>query len=88
MVPNSVILVVGINTRNQRTYMTKQFNMEDFNLWVQDTQDYSMIETKDSYINRKSNDCITYCTKILGMVPVEAWKHANNIHISESKRLK
>lgn len=67
--------------------MKKQFNMSDFNCWIQDTQDYSMINNKESYVARKSNDAITYCVKVLGMIPVEAWKHANNVHISESKRL-
>ena len=67
--------------------MTKQFNMNDFNTWIQDTQDYSMITTKEGYIARKSNDAITYCTKVLGMMPQQAWIHANNVYISESKRL-
>jgi len=49
----------------------KSFNMNDFNTWIQDTQDYSIIETKEAYIARKSNDCITYCVKVLGMIPVE-----------------
>ena len=65
----------------------KQFNLEAFNCWIQDTQDYSMIDDKDVYVTRKSNDAITYCTKILGMIPQDAWIVANNVHISESKRL-
>ena len=67
--------------------MKKQFNMNDFNSWIQDTQDYSMIETKEAYVARKSNDAITYCIKVLGMIPHDAWIHANNVHIQESKRL-
>lgn len=67
--------------------MSKQFNMNDFVTWCQDTQDYSYIETKEAFIERRSNDAITYCTKILGLIPQEAWKHANKVHIEESKRL-
>ncbi len=67
--------------------MKKQFNMETFNSWVQDTQDYSMITEKDAYVARKSNDAITYCTKVLGMVMHDAWIVANNVAIKESKRL-
>lgn len=67
--------------------MKKQFDMGKFNEWIQDTQDYSILETKEAYIARKSNDAITYCVKVLGMIPVEAWKVSNNVHIKESKRL-
>ena len=65
----------------------KEFNMSKFNEWIQDTQDYSIIETAEAYVERKSNDCITYCTKVLGLIPQKAWLHANNVHITESKRL-
>lgn len=65
----------------------KQFDLSKFNEWIQDTQDYSMINTKEGYIARKSNDAITYCVKVLGMMPQQAWINANNVHISESKRL-
>lgn len=68
--------------------MTKQFNMEEFNSWVQDTQDYSMIEDKDVYIERRSNDAFTYCTTVLGMIPISAWCKANLVHIKDSERLK
>ena len=63
------------------------FNMNDFNTWIQDTQDYSMITDKSVYLERKSNDAITYCTKVLGLIPQDAWIVANNVHIQESKRL-
>lgn len=66
----------------------KNFNEQEFNCWVQDTQDYSMITEESVYVARKSNDAITYCTKVLGMIPQDAWIIANNVHISESKRLK
>ena len=72
---------------NKGDNMETKFNMNDFNCWTQDTQDYSMISTKEEYIARKSNDAITYCVRVLGMIPVEAWTHANNVHIKESKRL-
>ena len=67
--------------------MTKKFNRSEFDYWRQDTQDYSMIKTKEVYIERVSNDCITYCTRVLGMMPLDAWIHANSVHIEESKRL-
>ena len=67
--------------------MKNKFNMNDFNTWIQDTQDYSMIDSKESYIARKSNDAITYCVKVLGLIPQDAWIIANNVHIQESKRL-
>ena len=65
----------------------KEFNMSKFNEWIQDTQDYSKIETAETYVERKSNDCITYCVKVLGLIPQKAWIHANNVYILESKRL-
>jgi hypothetical protein len=68
--------------------MKKQFNMDTFNAWLQDNCDYSMITCKDVYVNRKSNDAITYCTKVLGMMMHDAWIVANNVHIKESIRLK
>lgn len=67
--------------------MTKQFDFGLFTEWRQDTQDYSMIDTKDAYVARISNDTITYCVKVLGMMPQQAWIEANNVHIKESKRL-
>ena len=68
--------------------MKRQFDMETFNAWVQDTQDYSMITDKDSYVARKSNDAITYCTKVLGMIRLDAYIVANNVAIKEGIRLK
>jgi hypothetical protein len=65
----------------------QEFNMETFNAWVQDNCDYSMISTKEGYIARKTNDAITYCTKVLNLMPLDAWIVANNVHIKESKRL-
>lgn len=65
----------------------KQFDMDKFNLWIQDNQDYHMISDTNVYIERKSNDCITYCIEVLGMIPQDAWIVANNVHIKESKRL-
>ena len=67
--------------------MKKQFNMDTFNAWLQDTQDYSMITCKNVYVERKSNDAITYCVKVLGMHKLDAFRNANNVHINESKRL-
>jgi hypothetical protein len=73
---------------NKRIRMKKQFNMETFNTWIQDTQDYSMITNKDAYVTRKSNDAITYCTKVLRMIKVDAYIVANNVAIKEGIRLK
>jgi len=66
--------------------MTK-FNLDTFNLWIQDTQDYSKLKTVDVYLARKSNDCIDYCIRELGMIPQDAWIASNNMYIVESKRL-
>ena len=68
--------------------MKKQFNMEVFNAWCQDTHDYSMITDKEVYITRKSHDAISYCKDILGLHSLDAYRIANNVHIEESKRLK
>lgn len=65
----------------------KEFNYNEFMSWKQDTQDYSMVDTKEAYVARISNDVITYCVKVLGMYPQKAWIEANNVHIQESKRL-
>ena len=65
----------------------KDFNMDVFNEWKQDTQDYSMIKDVNVYIKRISNDCIHYCITVLGMIPQDAWIIANNVHITESNRL-
>ena len=67
--------------------MKSKFNMNDFNCWIQDTQDYSYIKDVEAYIARKSNDAIVYCIKVLNMIPQDAWIIANNVHIQESKRL-
>jgi len=67
--------------------MKRKFDQNKFNEWVQDTQDYSMIDSKEAYVARKSNDVITYCVKVLGMFSQEAWLTANEVYITESKRL-
>ena len=66
----------------------KEFNMDTFNIWIQDNQDYSMITDKYVYVERKSNDAITYCTKVLGMIMQEAWIIGNQVSINEYSRLK
>lgn len=82
-----VILIIGNNATQQGDRMTRQFDKVAFDAWRQDTQDYSMITDKDVYLARLSNDCITYCVKVLGTYPLDAYKIANNLHIAESKRL-
>lgn len=67
--------------------MKKKFDMSEFNCWVQDTQDYSMITDKEVYITRKSYDAISYCKNVLGLHNLEAFRIGNNVHIEESKRL-
>lgn len=67
--------------------MKKQFNENDFTCWTQDTQDMSYVNSKEAYIALRSNLCIEYCIKVLGMMPQDAWTTANNLHISDSKRL-
>ena len=61
--------------------------IERFNNWIQDTQDYSKIKTKEEYIARKSNDAVLYGIKVIGMTPHEAYKFGDAICKLETRRL-
>ena len=65
----------------------KNFNENDFNAWIQDTQNYSTVNTAEEYLARKMNDLTVYCIKVIGMVPNKALIVADSVYNSESKRL-
>ena len=47
--------------------MNKKFDMNKFNEWLQDNRDMSMCETASVYVERKTNEAISYCTNVLGL---------------------